>query len=55
MYWKSYGILLLYNTIQYPIPLPSQQTNLKLKVHTKAASNAGGHQTGEKTWQEHGT
>ena len=24
-----------YNTIQYPIPLPSPQTNLKIKVHTK--------------------
>ena len=40
IYWKSYGILLLYNTIQYPIPLPSPRTNLKIKMHTKAASNA---------------
>ena len=29
-----------YNTIQYPIPLPSPLTNLTVKVHTKAASNA---------------
>ena len=28
-----------YNTIPYPMALPSPQTNLKIKVQTKAASN----------------